>query len=133
MDGRASHSHIRRQTTATDPFLATKISVPALPDWVVRRGRIETRIAAGALGPLTVITGPPGAGKTVAMASWASMHCPEHPTAWVTLDEYYSRQRVFWPYLLEALRHAGVSISRRVATAVGTGFGDAGFVLQLAA
>jgi LuxR family maltose regulon positive regulatory protein len=51
----------------------------------------------------------------------------------VTLDEYYSRQRVFWPYLLEALRHAGVSVSRRVAAALGTGSGDAGFVLQLAA
>ncbi len=132
MGGRASHPHPRRPTIATNPLLATKITVPALPDWVVRRPRVEMRIAAGAEGPLTVITGPPGAGKTLAMAAWASVHSPAHSTAWVTLDEYDSRQRLFWPYLLEALRHAGVSIPRRVAAA-GAASADPAFVLRLAA
>jgi LuxR family transcriptional regulator, maltose regulon positive regulatory protein len=132
MDGRASYSQSRRPAITANPLLASKITVPALPDWVVRRPRIEMRIAAGARGPLTVITGPPGAGKTVAMASWASVHSPAHPTAWVTLDEYDSRQRMFWPYVLEALRHAGVSIPRRVAAA-STGSADPAFVLRLAA
>jgi LuxR family transcriptional regulator, maltose regulon positive regulatory protein len=133
MDGSSSRPPARRQAPAANPFLAAKIAVPALPEWVVRRERIETRIAAGAQGPLTVITGPPGAGKTVAMASWASTHSDLYPTAWVTLDEDYSCLRVFWPYLLEALRHAGIPISRRVAAAASTGSADQGFVLQLAA
>jgi len=132
MDGRASHSQFRRPAIVANPLLASKITVPALPDWVVRRPRIEMKIAAGAGGPLTVITGPPGAGKTVAMAAWASVHSPAHPTAWVTLDEYDSRQRMFWPYVLEALRHAGVSIPRRVAAA-STASADPAFVLRLAA
>lgn len=108
MDGSPRHPPSRRPATAVDdPFLAIKLTVPALPDWVVARQRIERRIAAGALGPLTVITGPPGAGKTIAAASWATASSRVNPTAWVTLDEYDNGPRVFWTYLVEALRHAG--------------------------
>lgn len=123
----------RRAAVTDDPFLMVKITVPALPDWVVSRQRIERKIAAGAQGPLTVLTGPPGAGKTVAMATWAATHSRAYPTAWVTLDEYDNRSRVFWTYLVEALRHAGVSIPRRVSAAARGGSADLGFILRLAA
>jgi LuxR family transcriptional regulator, maltose regulon positive regulatory protein len=124
-----------RRTTAAagDPFLTIKITAPAVPDWVVTRKRIENQIAAGARGPLTVITGPPGAGKTVAMASWAATHSRAYPTAWVTLDEYDNRPRIFWPYLVEAFRHAGVSVPRRLSAAARGGSADPGFILRLAA
>jgi LuxR family maltose regulon positive regulatory protein len=55
-----------------DPILASKITIPELPGWMVSRPRIEKQIAEGAQGPLTVVTGPPGAGKTMAIASWAA-------------------------------------------------------------
>ena len=58
-----------------DPILMSKITVPALPGWVVARPRVEKLIADGARGPLTTVTGPPGAGKTMATALWAASAC----------------------------------------------------------
>src|SRR5215472_5908581 len=97
----SGRSSPRRQASHPDNhFLIAKITPPALPTWVVSRPRIESRIAAGARGPLTVITGPPGAGKTIAMASWVAASSAQGPTAWLTLDEYDNRPRVFWSYVV---------------------------------
>src|SRR3974377_2367460 len=89
----------RRQGARADaPGLTSKLAPPRVPGWVVPRKRIERRIADGARGPLTVVTGPPGAGKTIAVASWATSSSGQGPVAWVTLDEYDNRQKVFWSY-----------------------------------
>src|SRR6266498_5916283 len=56
-----------------DPILAAKITAPAVPDWAVPRPRISKLIAQGTRWcPLTAVTGPPGAGKTMAIALWAA-------------------------------------------------------------
>jgi LuxR family maltose regulon positive regulatory protein len=57
---------------ADDPVLISKITVPGMPSWAVRRPNIDMLIAAGAQGPLTTVTGPAGSGKTMAIASWAA-------------------------------------------------------------
>jgi LuxR family maltose regulon positive regulatory protein len=51
---------------ADDLVLSSKLTSPRLPGWMVARPRLDQRIAQGARGPLTVVTGPPGAGKTTA-------------------------------------------------------------------
>jgi len=51
---------------AGDPILTSKITVPEVPEWAVLRPRITGLIAEGTRWcPLTVVTGPPGAGKTM--------------------------------------------------------------------
>jgi LuxR family transcriptional regulator, maltose regulon positive regulatory protein len=122
----------RSASSADDPLLAIKITPPALPRWVVSRLRIDKRIADGAQGPLTVITGPPGAGKTIAMASWATAIADSSPTAWLAVDEYDNRPRVFWPYVVEALQRAGVTIPRSLPASARRGCADLGFILRLA-
>jgi ATP/maltotriose-dependent transcriptional regulator MalT len=63
----------RRGASATGPVLASKITAPAVPDWAVQRPRITELIAEGTRWcPLTVVTGPPGAGKTMALALWTA-------------------------------------------------------------
>ena len=63
----------RRGTSAGSPVLASKITAPAVPDWAVRRPRITELIVEGTRRcPLTVVTGPPGAGKTMALAVWTA-------------------------------------------------------------
>ncbi len=94
---------------ADESVLTSKITMPALPAWMVARQRIKTLIAHGARGPLTVVTGPPGAGKTMALASWAAAPQPG-PVAWVTLDRFDNRPEAFWPYVVEALRRARVTL-----------------------
>ena len=59
----------RSAASGGDPILAAKITTPVVPHWAVRRPRVTTLIAEGTRRcPLTVVTGPPGAGKTMALA-----------------------------------------------------------------
>ncbi len=113
--------------SAADNVLLTKITPPACKEWVIRRSRIEERIAAG---PLTVVTGPPGAGKTTAVASWLAV--AEDPVAWVTLDRYDSRPEVFWSTVVAALRTAGVEFRRALPSPGRTGRAGHAFLLRLA-
>jgi LuxR family maltose regulon positive regulatory protein len=123
----------RRQAAhADDLVLTSKLTPPRIPGWVVPRKRIERRIADGVRGPLTVVTGPPGAGKTIAVASWAAAGSAPGPVAWVILDEYDNRQKVFWSYVLAGLQRADVPVPRAVCAAARRGATDLGFILQLA-
>jgi LuxR family transcriptional regulator, maltose regulon positive regulatory protein len=126
-------THLRRHPTRlNEPILASKITIPELPGWVVSRPRIEKQIVEGVQGPLTVVTGPPGAGKTMALVSWAASGGAE-PIAWLTLDEYDNRPRVFWSYVVAALRRAGAAVPGAAsALAHGDATGHA-FLLRLAA
>lgn len=134
MTNTATHGATHRRprlARSHDPLLTSKITVPDMPDWIVSRPRIERRIAEGARGPLTLVTGPPGAGKTMAIASWAADYSPG-PVAWVTLDEYDNSPRTFWSYVVAALSQAGVPVSRAAsALAHGEATGYV-FLLRLA-
>ncbi len=86
-----------RQPTASTgkPILIAKITASAVPDWAVPRPRITKLIAQGTRWcPLTVVTGPPGAGKTMALALWAAAE--PGAVAWVSLDDFDNRLGVFW-------------------------------------
>src|SRR5690348_5385733 len=87
----------------------TKIAVPEVAHWAIPRDRLCARLAAGVRNPLTVVTGPPGAGKTAALTAWA--HSGRHygPIAWVSLEPADHRSELFWPQVVAALEHAGVS------------------------
>jgi LuxR family maltose regulon positive regulatory protein len=97
---------------AEDPVLMSKITIPGVPHWIVSRPRIDKLIADGAQGPLTMVTGPPGAGKTMAITSWAAARDDPGILAWIALDEYDNRPRVFWSYVLAALTLAGIAVPR---------------------
>ncbi|MGH3213718.1 MAG: hypothetical protein ACRDL9_03950, partial [Trebonia sp.] len=111
--------------------MRSKITPPALPSWLVPRPRLGERIAQGAERPLTSITGPPGAGKTIAAASWAAGH-GAGPVAWVTIDGYDNKPEVFWSYVVAALRQAGVAVSRAASSLAHGDMAGHVFLLQLA-
>jgi LuxR family transcriptional regulator, maltose regulon positive regulatory protein len=115
-----------------DPILASKITAPSVPDWAVPRPRITKLIAEGTRWcPLTLVTGPPGAGKTMALALWAAAE--PGTVAWVGLDEFDNRSGVFWSYVVAALRRSGVAIPKALRGAERERVGDEGFLLRLAA
>jgi len=123
----------RQAGGAGDPLLASKVTVPAVPEWLIPRPRIEKLIAEGARGPVTTVTGPPGAGKTMALAMWAaSAGASGSATAWVTIDDHDNQPRVFWSYVLEALRRSGMPIPRAVSAAVRRYPVDHEFLLRFA-
>jgi LuxR family maltose regulon positive regulatory protein len=97
-------------TAARDPVLISKITVPRVPGWAVRRPQIDRLLAKGAGGPLTTVTGLPGSGKTMAIASWAAARSDRATVVWVSLDDYDNRPKVFWSYVVAALRRSGIAI-----------------------
>ncbi len=126
---RATISARRRVAAASDPVLEAKITVPGVPGWAVPRPRISKLMAHGVPGRrLTVVTGPPGAGKTMAMALWAA--ASPGAVAWVTLDDYDNRPRVFWSYVVAALRRADVAVARTLSAVLPGQAVDHVFLLQ---
>ncbi len=115
-----------------DPVLLSKITEPRLPGWAIPRPRLDRLIASGVRGPLTVLTGPPGAGKTMAITSWAKASAEPGILAWIALDEYDNRPRVFWSYVVAALRRAGLSVPRIGSSAGGRTAVSHIFLLRLA-
>ena len=113
-----------------DPILTSKITAPNVPDWAVPRPRITRLIAEGTRWcPLTVITGAPGAGKTMALALWAAAE--PGAVAWVGLDEFDNRAGVFWSYVVAALRQSGVAIPKALRATPHGRQGEDGFLLRL--
>jgi LuxR family maltose regulon positive regulatory protein len=122
----------RPAVPAGDPILTSKITPPRAPGWTVQRPRITELIAQGTRWcPLTVVTGPPGAGKTMALALWAAADAGT--VAWVGLDEYDNRPEVFWSHVVAALRRSGVAVPTAVPAAARGRAGDRVFVQRLAA
>ena len=113
------------------PILASKITVPGVPDWVVPRPRITRLIAQGTRWrSLTVLTAPAGAGKTMALALWAAAQ--PATVAWLGLDEFDNRPGVFWANVVAALRRSGVALPTALPAARGRD-ADHIFLLWLAA
>ena len=110
-DARAP-ARLRGRGDPHDPVLTSKITPPDLPAWAVTRPRLDKLIAEGVRGPLTSVTGPPGAGKTMAIVAWAAAASYPGTLAWLTVDDYDNRPRVFWAYVVAALRRAAVAVPR---------------------
>ena len=83
---------------AFDRFVA-----PALSRQWARRDRLARLVSLGIQHPLTLITGPPGAGKSVLLADWAHSYA-NGTVSWLTVDERDNEPRQFWRDVSMSLR-----------------------------
>jgi LuxR family transcriptional regulator, maltose regulon positive regulatory protein len=121
----------RPAVSAGIPILPAKITVPGVPDWVVPRPRITKLIAEGMRRcPLTIVTGPPGAGKTMALALWAAAE--PGTVAWISLDGFDNQPGAFWSYAVAALGRSGVALPEVLSAASRRRAAGHMFLLQLA-
>ena len=96
----------RRAGSATEPgpphLLQDKLWLPQPNFPVLARPRVTGLIEHAARHRVTVISGPAGAGKTVACASWAAGSPAAGRVVWLTLDAE-DRNDWFWLYVCVGL------------------------------
>jgi len=107
-------------------LLDDKLEIPGLGLAVSRRARIDELMEQAARHRITLVTGPAGAGKTVACAGWAASWAAARSRAprpgdasrghtrsrdggigWLTLDAGDREPVRFWQYMISALERAG--------------------------
>lgn len=88
---------------ATD-LLHTKLRPPKLRSRVVARARLTARLASAMASRLTLVSAPPGFGKSTLVAAWlAGLEGPVR-TAWLSLDAADDDPVTFWRYVVAAIR-----------------------------
>jgi LuxR family transcriptional regulator, maltose regulon positive regulatory protein len=96
----------------SSPVLTSTFQPSWLPSAPVIRPRLLDRLSTGVREkPLTLLSASAGAGKTVLAASWVEAHPVPWPVAWLSIDEACDRPELFWPYVLESLARAGVTLT----------------------
>lgn len=117
----------------TGPVLTARLAVPQQRQALVPREHLLDRLSQGVEGPLTLVRGPAGAGKTFLVASWVTSGRPPHPVAWLTLDAEADAPGVFWAYFLESLRGAGIVLDSEIGVPARAEEIDRFFLARLAA
>src|SRR5512143_2561024 len=93
-------------------LLATKLFIPPPGPCLVERPRLLEKLNQ-ALRPscrLTLVSAPPGFGKTTLVSTWAtSARAAQRglPVAWLSLDEHDNDPMLFWSYICAALHGLG--------------------------
>ncbi len=91
-------------------LLLTKLYVPPLRPGHLPRPRLLARLSAGAAFPFTLVSAPPGFGKTAVLSEWVSRETQALAMrlrfAWLTLDEGDNDLALFWMYVVTALQTA---------------------------
>jgi len=83
-------------------FLEGKLQVPEPHFPVLRRRRITGLLDQATRNRVTLVSGPAGAGKTVACATWAAAPPQARRVVWLTLDAE-DQQAWFWAYVCAGL------------------------------
>jgi LuxR family maltose regulon positive regulatory protein len=83
-------------------FLEGKLQIPEPHFPVLRRRRITSLLDQATRNRVTLISGPAGAGKTVACATWAAAPPQARRVVWLTLDTE-DQQAWFWAYVCAGL------------------------------
>src|SRR5580692_6067700 len=96
--------------TGEATLLDGKFRAPGAGPDVVHRERLTALIEEAAERPVTVITAPPGAGKTVACAGWAAARSRSRRIAWLGLDEGDRDPALFWACVTAALAAGGTAL-----------------------
>jgi LuxR family transcriptional regulator, maltose regulon positive regulatory protein len=105
--GQREPASAQRANRAGVRLLEDKLQAPRPGVTVLQRARVTELIDAAACCRVTLMTGPAGAGKTVAAAIWAAARPAGKPAAWVSLDEGDADPARFWTHVIAALARAG--------------------------
>jgi LuxR family transcriptional regulator, maltose regulon positive regulatory protein len=96
-------------------LLTSKLHFPLARSHLVPRPRLIEILEKGLRGPLTLISAPPGSGKTTLMGEWHVISKSPMPVAWLSLDAADNDPLRFLTYLTVALESASPGLVRTTA------------------
>lgn len=99
-------------TANGDPVLNVKRRSTAIRSRLTVRQRLFDLLDNGSDGPLTVVNGPAGMGKTALLSTWIEAGAAPGRVAWLSLEAGDDRPEVFWAYVV-----AGLELSESEPTA----------------
>jgi LuxR family maltose regulon positive regulatory protein len=104
------------------PLLATKLFIPPVSNDSVRRFDLIARLDEGLRQGrcLTLITAPPGFGKTTLTTTWiaANAYREGQQYCWLSLEESDNDPAQFWTYFLSALQTGKAGLGEALAQSV---------------
>ena len=83
-------------------LLQTKLFRPPLRSSLISRQRIINKLDAGIDGKLTLVSAPPGFGKSTLVSEWLSQAPVGYGVAWLSLEESDNDPTQFFAYLIGA-------------------------------
>src|SRR6185295_14846831 len=93
-----------------NPAAAGDTSTPVVPGpaaGLVERPRLFSALERGSAGPVTLLTGPAGSGKTMLLASWLRTVRPVPAVAWVDVERDERDATRFWATVMDGVRRSG--------------------------
>jgi len=86
-------------------LLVTKFYVPVAPGPLILRPRLTALLDKSLEHSFTLVSAPAGFGKTTLLSAWQQSREARKPlVVWVSLDEEDNQPKVFWSYVLTALK-----------------------------
>ena len=101
------------------PLIATKFHIPPARMDFIARLRLRAVLEAGLRGALTLVSAPPGFGKSTLVADWIHARDESHP-AWLSLDESDDQPALFWRYFVAALQGLRAGLGETAQTMLAT-------------
>ena len=93
------------RTAREIPLLETKLRIPTRRPGALPRPRLRERLDLGARAKLTLVSAPPGFGKTTLVADWlAQVPGDGRSAAWLSLDAGDNDPAAFWTYVIAAVQ-----------------------------
>lgn len=105
----------RESAVMTSDLLETKLHAPRLRVGFIHRSRLSARLARGITSKLTLVSAPPGFGKSTLVAESLGGDTGSQRAAWLSLDSDDNDAARFWRYVVAALQKAHPDIGREAA------------------